>query len=110
MQEDNYELTQEEIRKIKIPRQNQVLGIVAQRLGAGRTRVLCLDGKQRVCRVPGRLRRRLWIREGDLVLVEKWELQSDSKGDIIFKYRPAQRAWLKKKGYLNGIDELNEFE
>ena len=59
--------------------------------------------------MPGRIRRRLWIRTGDIVLVEKWELQGDKKGDIIYKYRPAQVAWLRKHGYLEGIDDIEEF-
>ncbi|MCD6589592.1 translation initiation factor eIF-1A [Candidatus Woesearchaeota archaeon] len=109
-QNNQGDLTQEEIRTIRLPRnEREVIGVVDQRLGGGRTRVRCLDGKARICRVPGRLRRRLWIRTGDIVLVEKWELQGDKKGDIIFKYRPTQVAWLKRQGYLEGIEEIEEF-
>ncbi len=103
------ELTEEEIRRIKLPKEDEVLGVVDQRLGGGRTRVRCLDGKSRICRVPGRLKRRLWIRVGDVVLVKKWELQGDKKGDIIFKYRPSQVAWLQRQGYLDNIEDLEEF-
>ncbi|MEK6835430.1 MAG: translation initiation factor IF-1A, partial [Nanoarchaeota archaeon] len=60
------EQPQEEIR-IKTPRGNQVLGLIEQRLGGSRMRVKCLDGKIRICRIPGRLKRKLWIREGDLL-------------------------------------------
>ncbi len=102
----NSEQAQEEIRRIRLPKgDREVIGVVDQRLGGGRTRVRCLDGKSRICRVPGRLRRRLWIRTGDIVLVEKWELQGDQKGDIIFKYRPTQVAWLKQQGYLKEISD-----
>ena len=61
--------------------------------------VNCLDGKTRNCRVPGRLKRELWLRPGDVVIIEPWELDKD-KGDVIFKYRPNQVEWLKSKGYL----------
>ena len=61
--------------------------------------VVCLDGKTRNCRVPGRLKRALWLRPGDVVIVEPWELDKE-KGDIIFKYKPNQVEWLKNKGYL----------
>jgi len=61
--------------------------------------VKCLDGKNRNCRVPGRLKRKLWLRPGDAVIIEPWELDN-SKGDVLYKYRPNQVEWLKKNGYL----------
>ena len=97
-----------EIRRIKLPRDNETIGILDQRLGASRMRVRCLDGKTRVCRVPGRLKRRLWVREGDVLLVKPWDLGGDDKGDVIFKYKPSQTVWLKRKGYLKGL-ETEEF-
>jgi len=97
---------QEEFR-IKIPRGKEVLGVIEQRLGGSRMRVKCLDGKIRICRIPGRLKRKLWIREGDLLLVEPWEFD-DEKGDILFKYQPNHVDWLKKKGYLKDL-QAEEF-
>src|SRR3989344_6171590 len=107
-----YPLMQEEQQeplRVKLPRANQVLGIVEQRLGASRMRIKCLDGNIRICRIPGRLKRSLWVREGNVVLVEPWELSLKDKGDIIFKYSTSQVAWLKNKGYLKKIDEIEEF-
>ncbi|MBS3151025.1 translation initiation factor eIF-1A [Candidatus Woesearchaeota archaeon] len=98
-----------EVSRVKLPRNNQSFGIVDQRLGASRMKVRCLDEKTRVCRIPGRLKRKLWVREGDLVLVEPWELGGDDKGDIIFKYRPSQIEWLKRKGYLKKLENIEEF-
>lgn len=99
---------QMEIARVRLPRGSQVIGILDQRLGASRTKVRCLDGKTRICRIPGSLKRRLWVREGDVILVEPWELDDD-KGDIIFKYRYSQIDWLKKKGYLKALEEAEEF-
>ena len=79
------EKLQMEISRIKLPRPPQVFGVVEQRLGGSRMSVRCLDGKTRVCRIPGRLKRRLWVRQGDFVIVEPWELGGDDKGDVIFK-------------------------
>ncbi|MAG45401.1 MAG: translation initiation factor eIF-1A [Nanoarchaeota archaeon] len=103
------EQLQREISRVKLPREKQHFGVVDQRLGASRMRVRCLDGKNRICRIPGRLKRRLWVREGDLVLVEEWDLGGDEKGDIVFKYRPSQIDWLKRKGHLKQLEEIEEF-
>ncbi len=92
--------------RVRIPQKEEVLGIVQQRLGGSRMRVLCLDGKERICRIPGRLRRALWVRENDVVIVEPWELGGDEKGDIVYKYKSkAEVDFLKKKGYLKGVEE-----
>ena len=72
-------------------------------------KVRCLDGKNRICRIPGRLKRKLWVREDDIVLVEPWELSGDGKGDVLFKYKPLQVQFLRKKGYLRQLENVNEF-
>ena len=90
---------EEKVTRVKLPRGEEVIGIVEQRLGGNKMFVNCLDGKKRNCRVPGRLKRALWLRPGDVVIVEPWELDKD-KGDIILKYRQNQIQWLKDKGYL----------
>ena len=99
----------EEIRRVRLPRDNEVMGLLLARLGGSRCRVQCLDGKERICRIPGRLKRHLWVRENDIVLVEPWEFGGDEKADIIFKYRPVQAKWLKKKGYLDDLENQDEF-
>lgn len=87
------------VTRVRLPRGEETIGIIEQRLGGNKMLVNCLDGKTRNCRVPGRLKRELWLRPGDVVIVEPWELDKN-KGDIIFKYRPNQVEWLKNKGYL----------
>ncbi len=100
------EQPEEQVIRVRIPQQGEVLGIVQQRLGGSRMKVHCLDGKERICRIPGRLRRALWVREKDVVIVAPWELGGDEKGDVVFKYRgKAEVDFLRKKGYLKQIDE-----
>ena len=98
-----------DVGRIKLPRDKQTFGILEQRLGGSRMRVRCLDGKIRICRVPGRLKKKLWVREGDVLLIEPWELGGDEKGDVIFKYKPNQVDWLRRKGYLKELEEFEEF-
>lgn len=102
------EQEQLEIRRIRLPRDKQVIGVLNTRLGASRMKVKCMDGKVRVCRVPGRLKRKLWVREGDILLIEPWEFGGDEKGDVIFKYRHSQINWLKNNGHLKQL-EADEF-
>ncbi len=94
-----------EVFRVRLPRGREVLGILERRLGANHMLIRCLDGKSRICRVPGRLKRRLWLREGNVVLVEPWELGGNEKGDIIWKYRPNEVEWLRKKGFLKTIEK-----
>jgi len=92
--------------RVRLPKGNEIIGIIDQRLGGNKMMVSCLDGKARNCRVPGRLKRELWLRPGDVVLVEPWELDFN-KADVIFKYRPNQVEWLRRNGYIK--TEAREF-
>ena len=65
-----------------LPAKTDVLGMAVRMLGADRIMVKCQDGKERLCRIRGKLKRRVWIREGDVVLVSPWDFQSDERGDI----------------------------
>ena len=94
---------EEEIIRVRMPNKGELLGTVLSLLGGGRMEVKCDDGFNRVCRIPGRMRRKIWVRVGDLVLVQPWEVQSQERADVIWKYSKAQSAWLEKKGYLKNI-------
>ena len=50
--------------------------------------------------MPGRFRRRLKIRAGDVVMIVPWEIEGDEKGDIAWIYNKTQSEWIKKKGYV----------
>ncbi len=103
------ERAQQEIKRIKLPRGREVLGILERRLGGSRLDIRCLDGKRRNCRIPGRLKRGLWVREGDIVIVEPWEFSGDERGDVVFKYTKTQVNWLRDHGYLKKLEEFEEF-
>ena len=92
------------IQRAPLPKGEQMIGIIEQRHGGNKMKVNCLDGKDRVCRVPGRLKRGMWLRPGDVVIIEPWELDKN-KADILLKYKPAQIAWLKQNKHLETEDE-----
>lgn len=96
---DEEELSLEEkIARLRLPKGNEVFGIVEKTLGSNHLKVRCKDGNVRTCRIPGKMRKRVWIREGDLVIVGPWKVQSDERGDIVHRYTRTQVRWLSKKG------------
>ncbi|MDD5111058.1 MAG: translation initiation factor eIF-1A [Candidatus Altiarchaeota archaeon] len=92
-----------EIIRVRVPRGKQLLGEVEQLLGDRRMSVKATDGFTRICRIPGKVRRRIWIKEGDIVLLEPWTVEATKKGDVLWRYTPQQSGWLESKGYLKGI-------
>ena len=98
------EAEQEAPVRVRMPRDRELIGIIVQRYGGNRMEVRATDGKTRNCRVPGRYKRKLWLRPNDIVLIVPWE-DDDNKGDIIFKYRGSQINQLRKKGILDKLKE-----
>tara|TARA_Y100000310_G_C20536462_1_gene741108 strand:- start:348 stop:704 length:357 start_codon:yes stop_codon:yes gene_type:complete len=90
--------------RARMPRNKELIGRITQRLGGNRMEVNCTDGKSRNCRVPGRYRRRLWLRPKDIVIIVPWE-DNDDKGDVIYKYRKNEANQLRKKKVLESIKD-----
>lgn len=99
------EMTKEqiEIARIRMKRKGEVMCVIETMLGGDRVRARCDDGNERICRIPGRLRKRVWMRPGDLILVKPWPVQSEERGDVIYRYTSTQANWLKRKGKVEGI-------
>jgi len=74
--------------------------MAAKMLGAERMMVKCQDGKERLSGIRGKLKRRVLLREGHIVLVSPWDFQSDKRGDFFWRHRRNQTEWLRHKGYL----------
>lgn len=93
-------ISEEELSDMVLPVANDVLGIAVKLLGFDRVLVKCQDGHERLCRIRGKMKRRVWIRLGDVVLVSPWDFQSDRRGDVIWRYKRSQTEWLRNKSYL----------
>ena len=91
-----------EVTRVRTPRKfdGEVLGTVTGMLGGSRVTVQCMDGVTRMCRIRGKMKKRVWVREGDVVIVVPWEIQ-DVKGDVVWRYTGPQVSWLTRKGFLN---------
>lgn len=93
-------LSEGEINRLVLPGENEILGIAVKMLGYDRILVKCQDGHERLCRIRGKMKRRVWIREGDIVLVSPWEFQTDQRGDLIWRYTKGQAEQLRRQGYI----------
>jgi translation initiation factor 1A len=94
---------EEEISRTRIPKQGELLGIVELMLGSDKLRVRCDDSRERIVRIPGKMRKKVWIRVNDLILIQPWKVMSDRRADVIWRYTQTQARWLQKKGYLKTI-------
>ena len=83
-----------------VPQENEVLGISEKLLGYDRVMVRCQDGMTRLCRIRGKMKRKVWVRLNDVVLVAPWDFQSDTRGDIVWRYKGNQADWLRSSGHL----------
>lgn len=79
----------------------ELFAVALAMLGGSRIDVYCEDGKRRMARIPGRMKRRIWIKEGDYLVVVPWEVQSDAKCDVKFRYTKTQA---KKVGVARVLD------
>ncbi len=91
----------EEVGRLPLPRRNrgEVFGIASQLLGAARIRVMCEDNVSRMGRITGKMKKKMWIREGDLLIVRPWGFQ-EGKADILFRYSRTQSQYLSRKNLL----------
>ena len=56
-------------------------------LGNGRVEAQCFDGTKRLAHIRGKMRKKVWINQGDIVLLSLRDFQDD-KADVIVKYTP----------------------
>jgi len=86
-------------KNLRMPEESEVFAVVTEMLGANRVNVRCMDGTERTARIPGRMQKRVWIREDDVVLVSPWDWQ-DEKGDIEWRYEKQEADQLRREGHI----------
>ena len=84
-------------RKIRFPKQDEMFAVVIEMTGGSRMRALCADNKTRMVRIGGKLKKRMWCRENDLIIVKPWSIQRDIKADLLYRYLPTERKNIIKK-------------
>ena len=83
----------------------EMFALAEEILGGRRVTVLCADGETRMARIPGKMRRRQWVREGDLIIVWPWDFQ-DSKADVKHRYTKTQAMYLSRKQVLPEVVDM----
>ncbi|MFA4907911.1 MAG: translation initiation factor eIF-1A [archaeon] len=105
----NLGLSEEEVfAKIRLPyrKEGEQFAVCMQMLGSDKIKARCEDGIERICRIPGKMRKRVWIRQNDLIVVKLWDFQP-IKADVTWRYLPTQGFHLKRKNLLN--DNVKDF-
>ncbi|EJN60262.1 translation initiation factor 1A [Halogranum rubrum] len=87
-------------RNLRMPDDDELFAVVTNMQGHGRVTLRCNDGKERMGRIPGRMRKRIWIREDDIVLCEPWDWQ-DEKADVTWRYEKSEADQLRNEGHIN---------
>merc|ERR1711975_162948 len=65
-------------RELTFKEDGQEYAQVTRMLGNGRLEAFCFDGVNRLCHIRGKLRKRVWIGVGDIILLELtcWKVRS----------------------------------
>ena len=116
-----------EKRELTFKEEGQEYAQVLKMLGNGRLEALCFDGEKRLAHIrvcpwvpkcllskasltnffQGKLRKKVWINQGDIILLSLRDYQ-DEKGDVILKYSADEARSLKAYGELPESAKINE--
>merc|ERR550539_371580 len=94
-------------RELLIKEDGQEYAQVTKMLGNGRLEAFCFDGKQRQCHIRGKMRKKVWINKGDIILLGLRDYQ-DNKADVIAKYKPDEIRQLKMLKHLPDKDDYTQ--
>jgi len=97
---------EEEKREVEGKGEGQEYAQVVRMLGNGHLEAHCLDGKNRVCHIRGKMRKKVWVNTGDLILIGLRDFE-DTKADVIGKYSAEEARLLKQKGLLPDSIQIN---
>lgn len=105
----------EKKRELILREEGQEYAQVVRMLGNGRLEANCFDGKTRLAHIRGKMRKKMWVNQGDIVLLGLREFQ-DGKADVIHKFSADEARRLKAQGEIpdnatiNTTDAMGETE
>ena len=89
----------QEDRELQYKGESEEYAQVIKILGDGRFECNCADGVKRIAHVRGKMRKRIWIANGDIILVSLRDFEPE-KCDVVEKYKEKEVAKLKKAGEI----------
>ena len=94
-------------RELTFKEDGQEYAQVTRMLGNGRLEAACFDGTKRLCHIRGKMRKKVWVNQGDIILVGLRDFQ-DGKCDVILKYNSEEARMLKAYKEIPENAKLNE--
>ena len=88
------------LKEIRIPEEGELFGRVLKMLGGENVMVKCTDGITRRGRIRGKLKRRVWIRDNDIVIIAPWDFKDSEMVDIVWRFTLPPVDWLKQNGHI----------
>ena len=93
-------------RELIYKEEGQEYAQITKMLG-GRIEVSCFDGIKRMGHIRGKLRKKVWMGQGDIILVSLRDFQDD-QCDVVHKYNSDEARTLKNVGELPENAKINE--
>ena len=104
-----------EVTRVKMPnrRNGEMFARVVDIYGQERMGVFCEDGKHRLGRIRGKIKKRVWIRKGDLVIINPWDFETKvenkrEKCEISWRYLKHEVSWLTRNRRIPKILDINK--
>lgn len=94
-------------RELVFKEDGQEYAQVTKMLGNGHLEAHCFDGVKRLCHIRGKLRKKVWINQSDIILIGLRDYQ-DSRADVIMKYSSDEARNLKAYGELPENAKIND--
>ena len=93
-------LNESALKQIRLPEEGELLGRVLKLLGSDQVMVKCTDDITRRGRIRGKLKRRIWIRDNDIVIIAPWDFKQTERGDIVWRFTLSELDCLKDNGHI----------
>lgn len=88
------------LKEIRLPEEGELFGRVLKMMGGENVMIKCDDNITRRGRIRGKLKRRVWIRDNDIVIIAPWDFKQDERGDIVWRFTLPQVEWLKTQNHI----------
>jgi len=88
------------LKEIRLPEEGELFGRVLKMMGGENVMIKCDDNLTRRGRIRGKLKRRVWIRDNDIVIIAPWDFKEDERGDIVWRFTLPQVQWLKDNNHI----------